>query len=528
MRAQYVLILVGTLLLTLILGCAAPPPTTEAAPVETSVAVVETEVVLSARSPMSVVHTLAWLDDGTLRYASASGESTEPKDWQWRTYDPTSGSTHITTPPRSSIPTSVREELGLCTRPEIECWRETRLYESPSGSQVVYAPPGSTGEFGSGELWYAKTDGSERRRIQGQIVPGAVTWSPKEDYFLVDVGRDFPDPMIVDTQSLTAKRVLDISALEICLQPYAAAKFDPRGDHLVFTARRKGEDACQLWQVEPTGANLEFITDVWGSVSWSNNAQTLYVLREREGMPPERRLILYEIDLTGEEKEAVLLSDALPYYGFLTGNFVWAVAPDEGAIAYLDAAAQDGVYVVHFACPFESCTTLVTAHVPVESLATRTADKVATALPQPTVTEHPHPTLPSPETELGETSSREQIYAYYENFLETPVLTECWSAALTQLEMNRCSVLQEEQSHRMLQEFLEEQLIYDAFTAEERGALLDVQRDWEAFRQKDCERVWSVYGNGTIGPMNYRLCLDVHNRHRLRQLLGEAIAWTGR
>lgn len=389
MRIRYILLLVGILLISLAAGCASFTSTTSPTPARvsdeswgtlttlplatdalqpspsrtpllptitkptaTAITVYETEVVLSTLSPMSVVHALDWLNDGvTLRYAYGSGVSTEPKYWQWRIYNTNLGSTQIISPPQSSVSTSVREQLGLCTQSDDECWHETRLYESPSGAHIVYAPSGATGEFGTGELWYVKADGSQGRRIQGQFISGSVTWSPKEDYFLIDVGWDFPEPLIVDTQALTASRLLDIVGLEVCPEPYTTAKFDPNGNYIVFTARSEGEKNCQLWQVEPTGDNLESLTDVWGNVSWSRTGQTLYVLHERQDAFAQRWLVLYKIDLISGDKQAILLSESLPYCGFLTGNFIWSVAPNERAIAYPDAAADDGLYIVHFGRP---------------------------------------------------------------------------------------------------------------------------------------------------------------------------------
>ncbi len=122
----------------------------------------------------------------------------------------------------------------------------------------------------------------------------------------------------------------------------------------------------------------------------------------------------------------------------------------------------------------------------------------------------------------------DQVYAGYETFLQAGPLEECWENAMTQPAMNQCAVLQEEQSYLKLTQFLEEAVFQAAFTAEHRASLADVQTKWEVFRQKDCEWVFDLYGKGTIGPMNYRLCQDAHNRQRLQQLLSTFIAWTGR
>jgi len=133
----------------------------------------------------------------------------------------------------------------------------------------------------------------------------------------------------------------------------------------------------------------------------------------------------------------------------------------------------------------------------------------------------------TPTTE-SEPYSKDQIYTHYEEFLQAKPLEECWAKAMTQQAMNQCASLQEEQSHIKITEFLAESVFQTALTAEQQKSLAQVQIEWDSFRQKDCEWVSSLYGQGSISPMNYRLCLDMHNRQRLQQLLSGMIAWTGR
>ncbi|MBN2007506.1 MAG: DUF1311 domain-containing protein [Anaerolineae bacterium] len=135
---------------------------------------------------------------------------------------------------------------------------------------------------------------------------------------------------------------------------------------------------------------------------------------------------------------------------------------------------------------------------------------------------------PIPPMIGSEMYSPDEIYAHYEEFLQAKPLEECWAKAMTQQAMNQCASLQKEQSYIKITEFLAESVFQTALMAEQQKSLTQVQIEWESFRQKDCEWVSGLYEQGSIGPMNYRLCLDMHNRQRLQQLLSSMMSWTGR
>ncbi len=107
----------------------------------------------------------------------------------------------------------------------------------------------------------------------------------------------------------------------------------------------------------------------------------------------------------------------------------------------------------------------------------------------------------------------------YITFLENWKLDGCWENAMTQYDMNMCAGQQIESSDQMLTQFLKEHMA--SLNPEEQQKLQEVQELWEQYKQKDCDRVLETYNGGSIGPMNYALCLDMHNRHRLESLVSE-------
>ena len=136
----------------------------------------------------------------------------------------------------------------------------------------------------------------------------------------------------------------------------------------------------------------------------------------------------------------------------------------------------------------------------------------------PTSTELP--VLNSVSTDATLENSEE--FVEYQAFLEDGWLAECWDKAMTQVDMTLCAGQQTQQSESILNQFLEEyeQILDD----EARSKLQQVQILWEDYKQQDCQRILESYNGGTVGPMNRNLCLDMHNRQRLENLLAERMA----
>ena len=309
--------------------------------------------------PMTGVRAIEWQTDSlALHYALGDGLADEPKDWMWRRYELSTGTKESLPAPVSHVPDAVRVELGLCVEPDLRCWMESSLFESPSGVQMAYGPIGSQGfEVGNGELWIASVDGSNRRLVPA-FLPGSVEWSPKEDLLLVDAAwSEWPEGFLIRIDDLSVNRLLDLVAMETCESReirHAVPHFSPDGGRIAFVGGQLvgKTEVCSLWEVDVDGSDLRRLSEHVGGVQWSTDSQVLYVLEHRYKRLGEHRFeqefSLYRIDTSSILPQVELLADALPYYGF-PSSVRWAVSPDETMIAYTDACDSGTLCIVRFA-----------------------------------------------------------------------------------------------------------------------------------------------------------------------------------
>jgi len=250
-------------------------------------------------SPMTVVRAIEWqADSSALHYALGYGLADEPKDWVWWHYDLNTGAKESLPAPASHVPDAVRAELGLCVEPDLTCWSEATLFESPSGTQMAYGPIGSQGfEQGNGELWIANVDGTARRLVPA-FLPGIVEWSPSEDFLLVDAAwSEWPETFLVQAHDLSVNRLLDLVGMENCKIPHARPHFSPDGNKIAFIGKQpRGETmACFLWEIDMDGGNPRKLSEHVGGIQWLEDSQGLYVLEHQYTSRNTQEFALYRV-----------------------------------------------------------------------------------------------------------------------------------------------------------------------------------------------------------------------------------------
>jgi len=100
---------------------------------------------------------------------------------------------------------------------------------------------------------------------------------------------------------------------------------------------------------------------------------------------------------------------------------------------------------------------------------------------------------------------------------ETQVAEDCMESANTQLAMGECAAQKTQNSQQMLTQLIDELLLKYADTDMGRD-LIEIQKNWEALREKDCQWQSSFFEGGSIAPMRYAMCVDGYNARRISEL----------
>ncbi len=112
---------------------------------------------------------------------------------------------------------------------------------------------------------------------------------------------------------------------------------------------------------------------------------------------------------------------------------------------------------------------------------------------------------------------------------ETQVAEDCMESATTQFAMGECAAQKAQASQQMLTQLIEELQLKYADTDMGRN-LAEIQKDWEALRQKDCQWQSFFFKGGSIAPMRYAMCVNGYNASRISELkifLCEGAGMTG-
>lgn len=112
---------------------------------------------------------------------------------------------------------------------------------------------------------------------------------------------------------------------------------------------------------------------------------------------------------------------------------------------------------------------------------------------------------------------------------ETQVAEDCMESANTQLAMDECATQKAQNSQQMLTQLIEELQLKYADTDMGRN-LVEIQKEWEALREKDCQWQSSFFEGGSIAPMRYAICVYGYNARRISELkffLCEGAGMTG-
>jgi hypothetical protein len=307
---------------------------------------------------------LGWEADGhALRYAFEKKDlpSEEPKDWAWYRYNLFTGEVEALPPPPSHVSDEVRARLGLCPldRRQAEglCRLATVLYEAPSGTHMVYAPPevfyGPDGEPWGGlfNLWHADVEG-QNRIFLGQAQPSGeggrpgLIWSPSEDWVLIDVTYEtgyFYLAKVDGTFFGRFRNYLPISHFplvpsdEVFVYLDIHPSFSPDGGYIAFIGTT-GWRHHATWVMALDGSNHAWkISDHIGLLQWSPDAHYLYIF-DIVGRT------LYRVDFAKKPPREETLATGLPLRLKLSYNInggflhpeeqLWALFPDETKIVY--------------------------------------------------------------------------------------------------------------------------------------------------------------------------------------------------
>ncbi len=322
---------------------------------------------------------LGWEADGrALRYAFEDRDlpSEEPKDWTWYRYNLLTDEVEALPPPPSHVSDEVRAELGLCPldRRQAEglCRLATVLYEAPSGTHMVYAPPevvcnpaGGIPCLGVFNLWHADVQGENRvflgrPRFGGEGGRPGLIWSPREDWVLIDVTYEIGDFYLARVDGTFFEHFFPVpidpvSSGEVSIYLSIHPSFSPDGGHIAFIGTKEGRHAT--WVMALDGSNHVWkVSDHIGLLQWSPDAhylyifdivgRTLYRVEPAEMSPREEIMVtglpLYEGLELGYEK--VHLGFGSPGWQF------WALSPDETKIVYRGVGEEWGVVEIAPEC----------------------------------------------------------------------------------------------------------------------------------------------------------------------------------
>lgn len=314
---------------------------------------------------------IKWQPGGRyLTYALWSDEkSREPRGWEWWRYDIEGQQKQPLPPPESLVSEETRRQLNLCPIDEAQwdsdtaCWRLSSLFESPYSDHIIFQPiPEENGEFGDGELWIARRDGSNVQKL-AEFTPSYVRWSSDGQWLLTS--QHFPGlpgqetHYLAKTDGSFIERLNQLSGTDHFLINGLFPEFSPDSSRVAFLgstiSESFNEDDYHLYVLNLETLDSQLVSDRVGLFQWDDDSQGIYVFdKGHYPIDPTKPVgiqqgNLYFIDLNGLSEE-ILLATNLPYYPLNSfGTWLWTFSIQNKAIAYIGFQENEELGIIQLA-----------------------------------------------------------------------------------------------------------------------------------------------------------------------------------
>ena len=106
--------------------------------------------------------------------------------------------------------------------------------------------------------------------------------------------------------------------------------------------------------------------------------------------------------------------------------------------------------------------------------------------------------------------------------------TDCLNTAASQAQLSACAESKSTESAQKLGQLIE--ALQETVSADKWNELQTLQTEWEQVRDANCTWEASFFGEGSVQPTNYQLCLANYNQQRIDRLkifLCEGAGMTG-
>ena len=100
---------------------------------------------------------------------------------------------------------------------------------------------------------------------------------------------------------------------------------------------------------------------------------------------------------------------------------------------------------------------------------------------------------------------------------ETSEPTDCYESAKTQFDLNNCAIADLNKEDSLLKSLISD--IKKILLADEYSKLLVTQKEWELYKEENCDWEASFWEGGSVEPMSFAQCLAQEDKQRINEII---------